>query len=100
MTMIASLVKNTSGCESQDTEHVSGRTFPSPERADHGQIAAPVFKVIAERAANYLNLKPDLETDPPGGVYFTAFVTRLVTICSMRVVSPSIHAGTPSSETL
>jgi cell division protein FtsI/penicillin-binding protein 2 len=30
-----------------------------------GIIAAPVFHAIAERAANYLDLKPDIET-PPG----------------------------------
>jgi cell division protein FtsI/penicillin-binding protein 2 len=28
-----------------------------------GQIAAPVFKQIAERAANYLNIRPDLKDD-------------------------------------
>ena len=27
-------------------------------------VAAPVFHAIAERAANYLNLKPDIETEP------------------------------------
>jgi cell division protein FtsI/penicillin-binding protein 2 len=33
-----------------------------PPRADHfgGATAAPIFKAIAERAANYLNLKPDV----------------------------------------
>jgi len=30
-----------------------------------GQIAAPFFKTIAERAANYLNLKPDIEPELP-----------------------------------
>jgi len=29
-----------------------------------GLTAAPVFHAIAERAANYLNLKPDIETGP------------------------------------
>jgi cell division protein FtsI/penicillin-binding protein 2 len=29
-----------------------------------GLIAAPVFHAIAERAANYLNLKPDIDTGP------------------------------------
>lgn len=29
-----------------------------------GLVAAPVFHAIAERAANYLNLKPDIETEP------------------------------------
>jgi cell division protein FtsI/penicillin-binding protein 2 len=28
-----------------------------------GQVAGPVFKEIAERAANYLNIRPDIE-DP------------------------------------
>ena len=30
-----------------------------------GKVAAPVFHEIAERAANYLNIKPDIETAPP-----------------------------------
>jgi cell division protein FtsI/penicillin-binding protein 2 len=29
-----------------------------------GDVAAPVFHAIAERAANYLNLKPDIAPDP------------------------------------
>ena len=29
-----------------------------------GQVAAPIFKQIAERAANYLNIRPDKNTDP------------------------------------
>jgi cell division protein FtsI/penicillin-binding protein 2 len=29
-----------------------------------GQVAGPVFKDIAERAANYLNIKPDIEDKP------------------------------------
>ncbi|MGZ5530088.1 MAG: peptidoglycan D,D-transpeptidase FtsI family protein, partial [Limisphaerales bacterium] len=29
-----------------------------------GQTAAPFFKEIADRAANYLNLKPDIEVEP------------------------------------
>ena len=29
-----------------------------------GQVAAPVFKRIAERTANFLNLKPDVEPAP------------------------------------
>jgi cell division protein FtsI/penicillin-binding protein 2 len=29
-----------------------------------GLVAAPVFHAIAERAANYLNLKPDIEPEP------------------------------------
>jgi cell division protein FtsI/penicillin-binding protein 2 len=29
-----------------------------------GLVAAPVFHAIAERAANYLNVKPDIETGP------------------------------------
>jgi cell division protein FtsI/penicillin-binding protein 2 len=33
-----------------------------------GQIAAPVFKRIAERAANFLNIKPDVEAAPPDDV--------------------------------
>ncbi|HEX4266058.1 MAG TPA: penicillin-binding protein 2 [Verrucomicrobiae bacterium] len=31
-----------------------------------GQVAAPVFREIAERAANYLNIKPDIEDAPTG----------------------------------
>jgi cell division protein FtsI/penicillin-binding protein 2 len=30
-----------------------------------GQTAAPVFKQIAERAANYLNIRPDLDSEEP-----------------------------------
>jgi len=26
-----------------------------------GQVAGPIFKEIAERSANYLNIKPDIE---------------------------------------
>ena len=29
-----------------------------------GQTAAPFFKEMADRAANYLNLKPDIEVQP------------------------------------
>jgi cell division protein FtsI (penicillin-binding protein 3) len=29
-----------------------------------GQVAGPVFKEIAERAANYLNIRPDIEDKP------------------------------------
>jgi cell division protein FtsI/penicillin-binding protein 2 len=38
-----------------------------PPRGDHfgGEAAGPVFKAIAEHAANYLNLKPDIEAAPP-----------------------------------
>ncbi len=31
-----------------------------------GQIAAPIFKRIAERAANFLNVKPDVQPATPG----------------------------------
>ena len=30
-----------------------------------GQVAAPLFKQIAERAANYLNIRPDLDGSKP-----------------------------------
>jgi cell division protein FtsI (penicillin-binding protein 3) len=30
-----------------------------------GDVAAPVFHAIAERAANYLNLKPDIAPESP-----------------------------------
>jgi cell division protein FtsI/penicillin-binding protein 2 len=33
-----------------------------------GVVCAPVFKRIAERAANFLNIKPDVQTDKPGDV--------------------------------
>jgi cell division protein FtsI/penicillin-binding protein 2 len=38
-----------------------------PPKRDHfgGAAAGPIFKVIAERAANYLNLKPDVEPAMP-----------------------------------
>lgn len=32
-----------------------------------GQVAAPTFKQIAERAANYLNIRPDREDEKPSG---------------------------------
>jgi cell division protein FtsI/penicillin-binding protein 2 len=37
-----------------------------------GLVSAPVFHAIAERAANYLNLKPDIETEPSGNYSLTA----------------------------
>jgi len=37
-----------------------------------GLIAAPVFHAMAERAANYLNLKPDIEVEPPVNQTLTA----------------------------
>jgi cell division protein FtsI (penicillin-binding protein 3) len=36
-----------------------------------GLTAAPVFHAIAERAANYLNIKPDLDPEPPPGQTLT-----------------------------
>lgn len=33
-----------------------------------GVVCAPVFRRIAERAANFLNIKPDVQTDGPGDV--------------------------------
>jgi cell division protein FtsI/penicillin-binding protein 2 len=38
-----------------------------PPKGDHfgGAAAGPIFKAIAERAANYLNLKPDIDTNAP-----------------------------------
>jgi cell division protein FtsI/penicillin-binding protein 2 len=36
-----------------------------------GLEAAPVFHAIAERAANYLNLKPDIDTAPPSSQTLT-----------------------------
>jgi cell division protein FtsI/penicillin-binding protein 2 len=33
-----------------------------------GFVCAPVFKRIAERTANFLNIKPDVQTDKPGEV--------------------------------
>ncbi|HWN96133.1 MAG TPA: penicillin-binding protein 2 [Methylomirabilota bacterium] len=33
-----------------------------------GVVCAPVFKRIAERAANFLNIKPDVQTDKPSEV--------------------------------
>jgi cell division protein FtsI (penicillin-binding protein 3) len=40
-----------------------------PPKGDHfgGAAAGPIFKAIAERAASYLNLKPDIETGPAAG---------------------------------
>jgi cell division protein FtsI/penicillin-binding protein 2 len=41
-------------------------TMDDPKRGYYGgQTAAPVFKQIAERAANYLNIRPDI-SDPAG----------------------------------
>jgi cell division protein FtsI/penicillin-binding protein 2 len=37
-----------------------------------GQVSAPVFHAIAERAASYLNIKPDIETDPSINPILTA----------------------------
>jgi cell division protein FtsI/penicillin-binding protein 2 len=37
-----------------------------------GIVAAPVFHAIAERAANYLNLKPDVQLEPPVNPRLTA----------------------------
>jgi cell division protein FtsI/penicillin-binding protein 2 len=39
-----------------------------------GQVAAPVFHAIAERAANYLNIKPDIEQEPSINPILTADV--------------------------
>jgi len=41
-----------------------------------GDVAAPVFHAIAERAANYLNLKPDIETEPSVNQVLTAAGTQ------------------------
>ncbi len=42
-------------------------TMDEPRRGYYGgQTAAPVFKEIAERAANYLNIRPDLDETGPG----------------------------------
>jgi cell division protein FtsI/penicillin-binding protein 2 len=40
-----------------------------PPKGDHfgGAAAGPIFKAIAERAASYLNLKPDLDPAAPAG---------------------------------
>jgi len=40
-----------------------------PPKGDHygGAAAGPIFKAMAERAANYLNLKPDIDTTAPAG---------------------------------
>jgi cell division protein FtsI/penicillin-binding protein 2 len=37
-----------------------------------GLVAAPVFHAIAERAANYLNIKPDIEPEQAGNYTLTA----------------------------
>jgi cell division protein FtsI/penicillin-binding protein 2 len=40
-------------------------TFDEPRQGYYGgQIAAPVFRQIAERVANYLNIKPDTGDEP------------------------------------
>ena len=41
-----------------------------------GQVAAPVFKRIAERSATFLNIKPDLQPDRPGEVMALENVVR------------------------
>jgi cell division protein FtsI/penicillin-binding protein 2 len=45
-----------------------------PPRREHfgGAAAGPVFKAVAERAANYLNLKPDIEPAVPVNQTLTA----------------------------
>jgi cell division protein FtsI/penicillin-binding protein 2 len=40
-----------------------------------GQVAAPFFHEIAERAANYLNIRPDREAEKPAGK-FTAIAKQ------------------------
>ena len=51
-----------------------------PKREDGyygGEIAAPVFKQIAEAAANYLNIRPeDSEAEPVSGPAATALDSR------------------------
>lgn len=47
--------------------------FDAPSQGGHygGRVAGPVFKAIAERAANYLNIKPDIEPQPEPDVTST-----------------------------
>jgi cell division protein FtsI/penicillin-binding protein 2 len=42
-----------------------------------GDVAAPVFHAIAERAASYLNLKPDLAPEPVGTPSLTAAASAI-----------------------
>jgi cell division protein FtsI (penicillin-binding protein 3) len=37
-----------------------------------GRVAAPIFHAIAERAANYLNIKPDIAPEPAESQTLTA----------------------------
>ena len=48
-----------------------------------GLVAAPVFHAIAERAANYLNLKPDIETESSANPILAAGAPR---VSEMRMV--------------
>ncbi len=41
-----------------------------------GLVAAPVFKRIAERVANFLNVKPDIQPEPPGELTGTSASDR------------------------
>jgi hypothetical protein len=45
-----------------------------PPKREHfgGAAAGPVFKAVAERAANYLNLKPEREPALPANPTLTA----------------------------
>jgi cell division protein FtsI/penicillin-binding protein 2 len=53
-----------------------------------GMIAAPVFHAIAERAANYLDLKPDLEPPPVTHQILTAAATLRQPLEAARTIDP------------
>ena len=49
--------------------------------------------------ANAASCATAMRMTPPSGVYFNALSTRLVTICSRRVASPSTQTGSVAAAT-
>jgi cell division protein FtsI (penicillin-binding protein 3) len=54
-----------------------------------GKIAAPVFHAIAERAANYLDLKPDIDTAPASNQTLTVAETHRPPLAAARTIEPN-----------
>jgi cell division protein FtsI (penicillin-binding protein 3) len=50
-----------------------------------GQVAAPTFKAIAEKVANYLNIHPDRGVDQAGPDTLAAGADKLVRNASVRI---------------
>ena len=49
-----------------------------------GQIAAPIFKRIADRAANFLNIKPDVQPDKPNDLVASDKLPELSAVAQAR----------------